>query len=772
MSRAKPILVTIAWTADLSKFPLGLILGELSDHYEVRGLVLGEPTSSAEGWVSLDELGLPAEPLRFALEVDELSSYAKPAFLARLLDETTGAEIIFVDAGCLAESSLLQVDSMERFSLELFSSAVGRPVHPRIMGWGVGATSYATGDLLRLRASDELKVIMADWQKWLDDTLLALPNESLQEAEALFLGALPAATPVAGWNHQAIYRVWSDVAPDEPRPPLIGTRGLGSYLDEQGIAVALMRRRTSRSPAEDIVERFQDLTGGIPKLSYTSGEQVHPLARAIFRSVDPWGHRWPNPFDDHSTLSFRHWLLERDTRGMPRFAQALYWARYDLRESFELGKITVEAFCHWLSQNGVGVSGRPGIPVPTPPRSFTRRAVGKVRRTVGAGPPKLGARRRLANIRPGLNVVGFLSSESGLGHAVRGTAEAVRQLGLPLSLVDLSQRVYSHAEPRTEKEAQGAPFDVTIFHLNPPEMLDYCFDSLAYRLGGSWHVGSWAWETDRIPQSWRPALDIVDEIWVSSTFVAKAVREATDKPITVMWHPVDSLAGIGPNRRRFVIPEDAFTISFVADAYSSLVRKNPLGVVAAFRKAFAPNFDGVHLVLKVSNLEKFPGYQRELEAAIDGLPVSLLSHLKRRAVWELMASSDVYLSLHASEGFGLTCLEAMSLGVPVIATAYGGNMDFMDESNSLLVQYDLVPAVDELVGFYKGEGRWARPDTDHAAALLRALRDESELSERLKAAGPQTARRFSHRAYSEKLRNRLVEIGMPVSLQDSQAKSS
>jgi len=51
----------------------------------------------------------------------------------------------------------------------------------------------------------------------------------------------------------------------------------------------------------------------------------------------------------------------------------------------------------------------------------------------------------------------------------------------------------------------------------------------------------------------------------------------------------------------------------------------------------------------------------------------------------LMAACDVYLSLHRSEGLGLTVAAAMSLGKPVVATADSGNLQFMDETNSYLV---------------------------------------------------------------------------------------
>ena len=51
----------------------------------------------------------------------------------------------------------------------------------------------------------------------------------------------------------------------------------------------------------------------------------------------------------------------------------------------------------------------------------------------------------------------------------------------------------------------------------------------------------------------------------------------------------------------------------------------------------------------------------------------------------MIATSDCYVSLHRSLGLGSTIADAMALGVPVIATSYGGNLDYMDEHNSVLI---------------------------------------------------------------------------------------
>lgn len=87
-----------------------------------------------------------------------------------------------------------------------------------------------------------------------------------------------------------------------------------------------------------------------------------------------------------------------------------------------------------------------------------------------------------------------------------------------------------------------------------------------------------------------------------------------------------------------------------------------------------------------------------------------------------MAACDAYVSLHRSEGIGLTISDAMALGKPVIATGWSGNMDFMTVANSFPVRYELVE-IDARVGPYAAGETWAEPSIEHAAALMRQVFD-------------------------------------------------
>ena len=88
----------------------------------------------------------------------------------------------------------------------------------------------------------------------------------------------------------------------------------------------------------------------------------------------------------------------------------------------------------------------------------------------------------------------------------------------------------------------------------------------------------------------------------------------------------------------------------------------------------------------------------------------------------LLNAADCYLSPHRAEGYGLTLLESMALGKPVIATAYSGNMDFMTGDNSFPLDYALVSLTRDYGPYMRG-AVWADPDVDKAAALIRQVVD-------------------------------------------------
>ncbi|MEX0699314.1 MAG: glycosyltransferase family 4 protein [Acidimicrobiia bacterium] len=351
------------------------------------------------------------------------------------------------------------------------------------------------------------------------------------------------------------------------------------------------------------------------------------------------------------------------------------------------------------------------------------------------GSPTIASSRQSMPKPWGINVVGYVRAVSGLGEAARSTIDAVQKLGLRLSVIDLTSSIPIAALDLPVPEF-GAPYDTTIYQINPGALLSELDHSLHLRGGTDRQVGCFFWESEEVPREWLPAFDLVDEVWAASEFLAKAFQRVTDKPIRRLHPPFSVPSDIEANRGRFGWSPDEFVVVFVADALSGLDRKNPVGLVDAFEAAFAPSYEGVRLVLKINHANRFPVIAERIRA-LGRAPVELWTQpVTRPELLQLMASASLYVSLHRSEGLGLTLLEAMSLGVPVMATAYGGNLDFMDDTCGLLVDWS--PA---LAGYVEGSPynghRWAEPNLHTAAEMLRTARREPDLLSRLSTAGRQ-----------------------------------
>jgi len=329
-----------------------------------------------------------------------------------------------------------------------------------------------------------------------------------------------------------------------------------------------------------------------------------------------------------------------------------------------------------------------------------------------------------------VTIVGLLKSTVGLGEGARLALSGFKELGYETRYVDVGDIFYWHKNIEVDLWVSAGVGEggLAIFHLNPPE-LAMVMPLLGRRLvKNKMIVGYWAWELEAIPGNWAVGFRMVDEIWVPSVFVAEALRKRTDLPVRVVHHPLRKPIKSTMGRIDFGLDESAFVVLTMFDMRSSAERKNPVGAVRAFRRAFGDRED-VILIVKVGNPSEFMDVMNNIETEIGGAKnIKLMFHkLSREDHVSLMDCADVVLSLHRSEGFGLVLAEAMLMGKPVIATAYSGNMDFMDATCAILINYTLVPVVDPQ-GIYRGENQmWAEPDIESAAEWLKRLAQDSDL---------------------------------------------
>jgi glycosyltransferase involved in cell wall biosynthesis len=322
------------------------------------------------------------------------------------------------------------------------------------------------------------------------------------------------------------------------------------------------------------------------------------------------------------------------------------------------------------------------------------------------------------------NVVGYVKGEFGVAEGARNLVRAARSRGVDVALIGVGAGGTAREDDLRLADATTdvAVHPVTILCVNADQTPHVVAELGDATVAGRYTVGYWFWELARFPEAWRGSIDIVDEIWTASAFVADAVRAATDKPVRDVRMAVDATPSRAYSRAELGLPDDRFVFLFTMDFGSYVARKNPAGLVDAFRRAFPPGDERVALLVKTTNGDRRPEELLALRAmAADDPRIEVRDgFLSRDEVFGLMSVADCYASLHRSEGFGLGLAESMSLGKPVIGTAYSGNMEFMDAANSCLVGYRLVEVgADE---YPHGEGQvWADPDLDQAAFHMRRL---------------------------------------------------
>jgi glycosyltransferase involved in cell wall biosynthesis len=272
-------------------------------------------------------------------------------------------------------------------------------------------------------------------------------------------------------------------------------------------------------------------------------------------------------------------------------------------------------------------------------------------------------------------------------------------------------------------------------------------------------IGAWAWELPRFPERWYDRFAYYDEIWVTTSFIANTLAPISPVPV-VRIPPVlrgDTNGRRAVGRRLLGARADEFVFLFVFDFHSHLARKNPMAAIDAFKAAFQPPA-AARLVIKCVNAESDTAGLAAMQERARGHAITIYSgYWSARQMRDLMAACDAYISLHRSEGTGLTITDAMALGKPVIATGWSGNMDFMNVANSFPVRYRLVE-ITENVGPYRRGESWAEPSIEHAAELMRWVsshRDEA-------TARGQVARQEIATAYSEAAVAALIQQRLQV----------
>jgi len=359
----------------------------------------------------------------------------------------------------------------------------------------------------------------------------------------------------------------------------------------------------------------------------------------------------------------------------------------------------------------------------------------------------------------GVNILGHFRYSSGLQEAAFGIVRGLQTSNIPSSCRDLP--VIFSCDWRDRERYQGLElFDTTLYVAAVNTFPEVWYPRCGlHRREGVRRIAVWYWELEQLPDEWLPKLSWADEVWAPTRFIADAFRKAVNVPVIPMLPGVEVPKFVAKSRAELNLPTDRTLFLFSFDMGSVMARKNPLGVIAAFRLAFRSD-EAVHLVIKVSRGSADPASFVKLQAAIDEIPNATLLDcvLTRDDALSLLQAADCYVSLHRSEGLGLGLAESMLMGKPVIATGYSGNLDFMTPDTAHLIDYKLVPITEDLSPYPKG-CLWADPSIEQAASAMRAV---SERPEQAKALGQRAKQHvetvLSTEAAGQRMAARLREI--------------
>ena len=455
----------------------------------------------------------------------------------------------------------------------------------------------------------------------------------------------------------------------------------------------------------------------------------------------------PTPYGDDGVQPFLQWLLgvgTSDSTKLPRYLSAIYWERGDLVHNYpEVRDGHHGRLNEWIYSSGVVENSL--IRALHQPADHDLLATDKV--------------ENVSLKKGGVDVFVYLKAELGVGEAGRLVHKALDAVNVPVCAINYKATV-SRQNYDFETNDCGK-FQTLFMAINADQLQGSCDYLGEDFLKNRYVIGQWFWELEELPERYQRSFELVDEIWAPTMFIKEAIEKKAPSTVNVVHMPLPLVTpavdhSIG--KEKFGIGV-GFAFLFTFDFLSVLKRKNALGAIDAYCAAFSPN-DGAVLVVKTINGEKrLPELEKVRWKIRDRKDIVIIDeYLDVEQSSALMNICDCYVSLHRSEGLGLTMAEAMLLGKPVIATAYSGNMDFMTDETALLVPWEYVEVGEGAEG-YPVDAMWAEPDLTIASSMMRKVFQDREFGLALgDRAKHDLQTRFSPEATGARMKNRLETI--------------
>lgn len=250
-------------------------------------------------------------------------------------------------------------------------------------------------------------------------------------------------------------------------------------------------------------------------------------------------------------------------------------------------------------------------------------------------------------------------------------------------------------------------------------------------------------ESDRLPEGWLQHIEPYDEVWVISNYNYRTFVRSGVPPEKLRIVPscID-LDLFKPEGTSIELPKPLNNRFVFLSVFDWAYRKGWDVLLKAYAESFSAD-EGVGLLLKITRNH---GHSLEaIHSLIDEELVSINQSLAMRhdiVLWDevltapqlsaLYRSVDAFVLASRGEGWGRPYMEAMASGLPTIGTNASGNQDFMNDSNSFLVDavdVDVSPAAVHEIPIYRGH-RWFEPNQKQLGQTMRRVFDDQAEAKR------------------------------------------
>lgn len=371
----------------------------------------------------------------------------------------------------------------------------------------------------------------------------------------------------------------------------------------------------------------------------------------------------------------------------------------------------------------------------------------------------------------GITWIGPVGDIGGYGNVSRNYLRALKHIGLPVQIINhgpidnklgkddkqlLASFRYCRRPVTTLNQSS-----ILLIHGTPEHFAEVS------RMGFKKKIGITIFETDRIPKHWVNLCNTMDEIWVPTQFNYRTFTESGVEPskIKVIHYPIDYTKydqifdpyPFPPQVKAFRF---LYTIAFD-------YRKGLDLLIPSFCEEFS-NEEDVSLILKIY----VPDWNKEdnfLKIISSYIPIKennphihfIIEKMPQEALLSLYSSCTCYVSTERAIGWGMPQMEMMAMGKPVISINWGGITEYMNNSNSFLIQpeRELEEVHNELQKsrpeLYSGH-KWAKVVKQNVKKMMReAFEDHKKREEVASQAKQNIKRQFSFQKIADEIKERL-----------------